>query len=107
AAEGARRVAEDEGRTLGHAFDQASVVAGQGTVGLEIARQEPAVRLVVVPLGGGGLASGIAIALAGRARVVGVQAEACAPYPASIEAHEPIGARSAHTICDGIAVKRP
>ena len=83
------------------------MVAGQGTVGLEIARQDPDVRLVVTPLGGGGLASGIAIALAGRARVVGVQAEACAPYPASIEAHRPVGARSANTICDGIAVKRP
>ena len=107
AAEVARRVAEDEGRTLVHAFDQASVVAGQGSVGLEIARQEPDVRLVVVPLGGGGLASGTAIALAGRARVVGVQAEACAPYPASIAAHHPVGARSSSTICDGIAVKRP
>jgi threonine dehydratase len=107
AGERARRVAEEEGRTLVHAFDQGSVVAGQGTVGLEIAQQEPDVRLVVVPLGGGGLASGIAIALAGRARVVGVQAEACAPYPASLEAHEPVGARSANTICDGIAVKRP
>jgi threonine dehydratase len=103
----ARRAAQEEGLTLVHAFDQASVVAGQGTVGLEIARQAPDVRLVVVPLGGGGLASGIAIALAGRARVIGVQAEACAPYPASIEAHRPVGARSANTICDGIAVKRP
>ena len=103
----ARRAAELEGLTLVHAFDQPSVVAGQGTVGLEIARQDPDVRLVVVPLGGGGLASGIAIALAGRARVIGVQAEACAPYPASIEAHRPVGARSANTICDGIAVKRP
>ena len=107
AAEVARRVADEEGRTLVHAFDQASVVAGQGTVGFEIARQDPDVRLVVVPLGGGGLASGVAIALAGKARVVGVQSAACAPYPASIEAHHPVGARSANTICDGIAVKRP
>jgi len=107
AGEEASRVAEEEGRTLIHAFDHPSVVAGQGTVGLEIGQQGPDVRLVVVPLGGGGLASGIAIALAGRARVVGVQAEACAPYPASIEAHRPVGARSANTICDGIAVKRP
>ena len=103
----ARRVAQEEHRTLVHAFDQPRVVAGQGTVGLEIARQDPEVKLVVVPLGGGGLASGIAIALQGRARVVGVQAEACAPYPASIEAHRPVGARSANTICDGIAIKRP
>src|SRR3954451_13633608 len=103
----ARRLAEEAGRTLVPAFATASIVAGQGTAGLEIRRQDPDVRLVVVPLGGGGLSSGIAIALAGRARVVGVQAQACAPYPASIEAHEPVGARSANTICDGIAVKRP
>jgi threonine dehydratase len=110
AGEEARRVAEDEGKTMVHAFDAAEVVAGQGTVGLEIAAQAPDVRLVVVPLGGGGLASGIAIALAARspgARVIGVQAEACAPYPASIAAHKPVGARSANTICDGIAVKKP
>jgi threonine dehydratase len=87
----ARRLAEEEGRTLIHAFDRASIVAGQGTVGLEIARQDPDVGLVVVPLGGGGLSSGIAIALAGRARVVGVQAEE----------------RAGATICDGIAIKRP
>jgi threonine dehydratase len=85
-------------------------VAGQGTAGLEIARQGPEVRLVVVPLGGGGLISGIGLALAARlpdARVVGVQAEACAPYIDSLAAHRPVGARSANTICDGIAVKRP
>jgi threonine dehydratase len=85
-------------------------VAGQGTVGLELARQAPDVRLVVVPLGGGGLASGVALAvseLLPDARVVGVQAEACAPYIDSLAAHRPIGARSANTICDGIAVKRP
>ena len=93
-----------------HAFDQAEVVAGQGTVGLEIARQAPDAKLVVVPLGGGGLASGIGLAVSEwlpGARVVGVQAEACAPYIDSLAAHRPIGARSANTICDGIAVKRP
>jgi threonine dehydratase len=106
----ARRIAEDEGMTLVHAFDEPVVVAGQGTVGLEIARDEPDVKLVVIPLGGGGLASGTALALAAKlpdVRVVGVQAEACAPYIDSIAAHRPIGARSANTICDGIAVKRP
>jgi threonine dehydratase len=68
------------------------------------------VRLVIVPLGGGALASGVAIAvksLLPGARVVGVQAEACAPYLESLRAHRPIGARSANTICDGIAVKHP
>jgi threonine dehydratase len=106
----AARLVEAEGLTAVHAFDQAEVVAGQGTVGLEIARQAPEVKLVVVPLGGGGLAAGIGLALAEwlpRARVVGVQAEACAPYIDSLAAHRPIGARSANTICDGIAVKRP
>jgi threonine dehydratase len=106
----AARLVEAEGLTAVHAFDQAEVVAGQGTVGLEIARQAPEVRLVVVPLGGGGLASGIGLAVAEwlpGARVVGVQAEACAPYIDSLAAHRPIGARSANTICDGIAVKRP
>jgi threonine dehydratase len=106
----AARLVEEEGFTAVHAFDQAEVVAGQGTVGMEIARQAPDAKLVVVPLGGGGLASGIGIAVAEwlpGARVVGVQAEACAPYIDSLAAHRPIGARSANTICDGIAVKRP
>jgi threonine dehydratase len=106
----ARRLAEAEGFTVVHAFDQPEVVAGQGTIGLEIARQAPDVRLVVVPLGGGGLASGIGMAFDGAlddVRVVGVQAEACAPYIDSLAAHRPVGARSANTICDGIAVKRP
>jgi threonine dehydratase len=106
----AARLVEEEGMTAVHAFDHAEVVAGQGTVGLEIARQAPDVSLVVVPLGGGGLASGIGLAVAEwlpGARVVGVQAEACAPYIDSLAAHRPIGARSANTICDGIAVKRP
>ena len=103
-------LAAAEGRTLVHPFDDLDVVAGQGTVGLELARQAPGVRLIVVPLGGGGLATGVAIAAKARipgVRVVGVQAEACAPYPASLAAHRPLGARSANTICDGIAVKRP
>jgi threonine dehydratase len=96
----AKRLAESEGLTLVHAFDQPQVVAGQGTIGLELARQAPELKLVVIPLGGGGLASeGV--------RVVGVQAEACAPYIDSLAAARPIGARSANTICDGIAVKRP
>jgi threonine dehydratase len=106
----ARRLAEAEGMTLVHAFDAPEVVAGQGTVGLEVARDAPGVRLVVLPLGGGGLAAGVGLAIKGRlpeARVVGVQAEACAPYIDSLAAHRPIGARSANTICDGIAVKRP
>jgi len=103
-------MADEEGLTVVHAFDAPDVVAGQGTVGLEIADGAPDVSLVVVPLGGGGLAAGIGLALAARlpdTRVVGVQAAGCAPYIDSLAAHRPIGARSANTICDGIAVKRP
>jgi threonine dehydratase len=110
AQDAAHALARAEGRTLVPAFDDPWVVAGQGTVGLEIARQAPRTRLVVVPLGGGGLATGVAMAVKDRlgdVRVVAVQAEACAPFPASLAAHRPIGARSANTICDGIAVKRP
>ena len=110
AAEAAREFAETEEGTLISPFDDPDIVAGQGTAGLEIARQAPATRLVVVPLGGGGLAAGVAIAVKAKlqgARVVGVQAEACSPYIDSVAAHRPIGARSVSTICDGIAVKRP
>jgi threonine dehydratase len=106
----AERMAEREGLTEVHAFDAPEVVAGQGTIGLEIAEAAPDVRLVVVPLGGGGLAGGISLtmgALRPDARVVGVQAEGCAPYIDSLAARRPVGARSANTICDGIAVKRP
>ncbi|HEX8855470.1 MAG TPA: threonine ammonia-lyase [Thermoleophilaceae bacterium] len=106
----AQEAAEAEGMTLVHAFDDPQVVAGQGTIGLEIARDAPDVGLIVVPLGGGGLATGVAIAakqLLPGVRVVGVQAAACAPYLESLKAHRPIGARSANTICDGIAVKEP
>ena len=110
AADEAQRFAEEHARLLVPPFDHVGVVAGQGTVGLEIAEQAPETRLVVVPLGGGSLASGTAIAIKSRipeAQVIGVQAEACAPYLESLAAHRPIGARSAYTICDGIAVKRP
>ncbi len=110
AADSARAFAEAEDRELIAPFDDPRIVAGQGTVGLELAEQAPATRQVLVPLGGGGLAAGVAIAVKSQlagAEVVGVQAEACAPYLESLRAHRPIGARSANTICDGIAVKRP
>jgi threonine dehydratase len=106
----ASRMADEEQLTVVHAFDAPEVVAGQGTVGLEIAERAPDVTLLVVPLGGGGLAAGIGLAVAARlpkARVVGVQAAGCAPYIDSLAAHRPSGARSANTLCDGIAVKRP
>ena len=110
AAAAVREAVEREGLTLIHGFDDPIVLAGQGTVGLEIAEQAPGTKLVVVAIGGGALAAGIAIAVKDRlpgVRVVGVQSDACAPYPASLDAKRPVGARSASTICDGIAIKRP
>ncbi len=92
AAQAAREFAEAEDGTLIPPFDDPDIVAGQGTAGLEIARQAPMTRLVVVPLGGGGLAAGVAIAIKAKlqgARVVGVQAEACSPYIDSVAAHRP------------------
>src|SRR5436309_9863562 len=79
----ARAAADADGRVLVHAFDDPLVVAGQGTVGLELLRQVPELRMVVVPVGGGGLVAGIAIAVRAAlpaVRVVGVQSELCAPY---------------------------
>ena len=110
AQEHARRLAEAEGRALIHAFADPVVVAGQGTVGLEIVDALPDVASIIVPVGGGGLISGVAIAAKARVpavRVIGVQAEECSPFPTSLAAHQPVGARSARTIADGIAVKRP
>ena len=92
----------EAGAVLVHAFEDEVVVAGQGTLGLELAEQMGDVEVLVVPIGGGGLASGIAIALKDLrpgVKIVGVQAAVCAPF-AGIE---PVGT----TIADGIAVKKP
>jgi threonine dehydratase len=106
----AQDLAAETGSVFIHPFDHPDVIAGQGTVGLEIAEQCPQARTIVVPVGGGGLAAGIAIAtsaLLPAARLVGVQAEAVAPVPASIRAGRPISVRPAATMADGIAVARP
>src|SRR4029078_8022174 len=88
--------------TFIHAFEDPLVIAGQGTIGLELAEQLPELETVVVPVGGGGLSSGIALALRGvrpGLRIVGVQAAACAP----LAGETPAG----YTIAEGIAVKHP
>jgi len=90
------------GATFVHAFDDPRVIAGQGTLGLELAEQIDGDATVVIPIGGGGLASGIAIALRElrpELRLVGVQAAACAPLAG--------GTTIGFTIADGIAVKTP
>jgi threonine dehydratase len=94
--------AERGGATFIHAFEDPQVIAGQGTIGLELAEELSELETVVVPVGGGGLASGIALALKDRrpdVKIVGVQAEACAPF----------AGRTDHgfTIAEGIAVKKP
>ncbi|HWQ16075.1 MAG TPA: threonine ammonia-lyase [Roseiflexaceae bacterium] len=106
----ARRLQAERGLTYVHAFDDERIIAGQGTLGLEIVEALPDLRLVVVPIGGGGLISGVATAVKGLvpdARVVGVQAEGCAPVVPSLAAGVPVTAPAARTIADGIAVKRP
>jgi threonine dehydratase len=100
----ARKAADEGGGTFVHAYDDPLVVAGQGTLGIELLDQVPDVATVVVPVGGGGLISGVALAL--RAvkpdiRMIGVQSQAIAPY-AGVEVTE-----TPSTICDGIAVKKP
>jgi threonine dehydratase len=102
--------AREGGLEFVHPFDDPDVVAGQGSLGLELLEDVPDLAQVVVPVGGGGLASGIAIAVKSarpEVRVIGIQAEACAPYPESLERGEPVPVDSALTIADGIAVKRP
>ena len=93
-----------------HPFEDPDVIAGQGTLGLELLEQVPDLARVIVPVGGGGLISGVAIALKSQRpaiEVIGVQASSCAPVPGSLEAGKPVPVESALTIADGIAVKRP
>jgi threonine dehydratase len=83
------RIQADEGRTLVHPFDDPLVQAGQGTVGLELLEDRPDVEVLVVPTGGGGLVSGIAAAIGGRARVVAAEPERSCALHAALEAGEP------------------
>ena len=105
----ARRIAADDGRVLIHAFDDDRVIAGQGTIGLELLEQVPELTAVVVPIGGGGLISGIAIALREQRpeiKVFGVEASAAASALASRRAGRVVHIETADTLADGIAVKR-
>jgi len=114
ALKGAAEFAESTGAVFIPPFDHADVIAGQGTVGLEILDQVSNVDTVIVPIGGGGLISGVAsvlkqrAALAGRSvRIIGVQSENAAAYPASLKAGVSTEIRVAPTIADGIAVSKP
>jgi len=102
----ARELAADEDAEFVHAFDDPDIVAGQGTLGLEMYEDRSSVDTVVVPIGGGGLVSGIATAfaeLSPETRVVGVQAEGAATVAGSLEKGSPLTLDEVDTIADGIA----
>ncbi|HET9658440.1 MAG TPA: threonine ammonia-lyase [Kineosporiaceae bacterium] len=106
----ARDWAQRSGAVFIHPFDHPDVVAGQGTVGLEILRQCPDVRTILVGTGGGGLLAGIAAAVRPvrpQVSVIGVQADGAAAWPASLAAGRPVALASMTTMADGIAVGRP
>jgi threonine dehydratase len=106
----ARRIENEEKRTLIHAYDDELVIAGQGTIGLEILEQLPDVSVVIVPIGGGGLISGIAVAIREErpeVRIIGVEAAAAASALASRKAGHAVSIETSETIADGIAVKAP
>ncbi|GAA2700025.1 threonine ammonia-lyase [Micromonospora olivasterospora] len=106
----AQTFAERTGAVFIHPFDHPDVIAGQGTVALEILEQCPDVKTIITGVGGGGLVSGIAVAakaLRPDVRVIGVQAAGAAAYPPSLVAGEPVRLPAFGTIADGIAVGRP
>jgi threonine dehydratase len=106
----AREFSKETGAVLIHPFDHVDIVAGQGTLGLEVLEQAPDVRTVLVPTGGGGLLAGVAIAVKAvrpDVRVVGVQAAGAAAYPDSLAEGHPVRLSSMKTMADGIAVGLP
>jgi threonine dehydratase len=105
----ARRIEREQQMILVHAFDDERVIAGQGTIGLELLEQLPAFTALIVPIGGGGLISGIALAVREQrpdVRVFGVEAAAAPSALASRRAGHVVKIESTDTIADGIAVKR-
>jgi len=114
ACEEATRQAVDQKMTFIHPFDDMEVMAGQGTIGLELLEQIPELEAVVVQIGGGGLIGGIACAIKEfcarekrpEVRIVGVQTTRLPSMAAAVEAHEPVTLEAATTIADGIAVRR-
>ena len=106
----AKELAEKEGYTFVHPFDDDSIIAGQGTIGLEILEQIPDVEAVIVPIGGGGLISGVAYAIKSikpECKVYGVQAKGAPGMISAVKNGRVAALESVSTIADGIAVKRP
>ncbi|MEO6806689.1 MAG: threonine ammonia-lyase [Edaphobacter sp.] len=105
----ALKLCNAEGMTFIHPFDDAMVMAGQGTIGLELLEQVPQLEAVVVPIGGGGLIGGIACAIKEsrpEVRVIGVQTSRLPSMMAAVRLHRPVTVEPATTIADGIAVRR-
>ncbi|KAA1422737.1 threonine ammonia-lyase [Mumia zhuanghuii] len=110
ALEAAHAFSARTGAVLIHPFDHADIVAGQGTLGLELLEQVPNASTIVIPVGGGGLVAGVALAvraLRPDIRVIGVQSERVAPYPISLEQGAPTTIEAQRTMADGIAISRP
>ncbi|MCR4923654.1 MAG: threonine ammonia-lyase [Lachnospiraceae bacterium] len=106
----ALELAEKEGYTFIHPFDDEAVATGQGTIAMEIFKELPLVDYILVPIGGGGLATGVstlAKLLNPKIRVIGVEPEGAACMKASLEAGKVISLKSVNTIADGTAVKTP
>lgn len=110
----AQQYAQETGAIFVHPFDNPDIIAGQGTIGLEILEQVPDVETIIVGVGGGGLLAGVSLAvrameekLGRRVRIIGVQAEHAAAYPPSLAADALVPLKKVSTIADGIAVGKP
>ena len=110
----AKQFAADTGAEFIHPYDHADIITGQATLALDILEQAPDVDTIIVPIGGGGLISGVSVAakLLGEQRgrpirIIGVQAANSAPFPVSLEAGHPVKIQARPTIADGIAVDVP
>src|SRR5690606_3551731 len=98
--------AEAEGLCFVHGFDDEAIIAGQGTVGLELVEQLPELDAVLVPVGGGGLVAGIAVALAAapNIEIIGVESESAPTLTRALEAGAPVSVEVRPSLADGLAV---
>lgn len=103
-------ICEEQKATFVHPFDDKAVIAGQGTIGLELLEQNPFLEVVIVPIGGGGLIAGIACAMKEvnpSVRIIGVETQAIPKMKASLEAGKVVTVDVGRTLADGVAVRRP
>jgi threonine dehydratase len=106
----AQEMAKEEGRAIIHAFDDPQVISGQGTIGLELLEDLPDLDQIYIPIGGGGLAAGVAIAIKAKkpnVKIIGVESKAFPAMKQSLEKGSLQNIKSGYTIADGISVKSP